>query len=105
QYREYERANTAVVNAYITPRFRQYLAALARGLSARGFTHELYLIQNNGGIATASTAARFPVRSLDSGPAAGAILAAHVGRLAGHADLVGFDMGGTTAKACLIENG
>ena len=67
QYREYERTNTAVVNAYITPRFRQYLEALGRGLDERGFARELYLIQNNGGIATSSTTARFPVRSLDSG--------------------------------------
>src|SRR5688572_4733246 len=105
QYREYERTNTAVVNAYITPRFRDYLASLTRGLADRGFAAGLYLMQNNGGIATAQTAARFPVRSLDSGPAAGAILAAHVGRLTGHADLIAFDMGGTTAKACLIEDG
>ena len=60
-------------------------------------------MQNNGGIATAETAAAFPVRSLDSGPAAGAILAAHIGRLTGHEDLIAFDMGGTTAKAALIE--
>ena len=105
QYREYERTNTAVVNAYIAPRFGRYLEALRRGLAERGFSRELYLIQNNGGIATAETAARFPVRSLDSGPAAGAILAADIGRLTGDADLIAFDMGGTTAKACLIENG
>lgn len=105
QYREYERTNTAVVNAYITPRFQQYLHALQSGLGDRGFARAFYLIQNNGGIATAEHAARFPVRSLDSGPAAGAILAAHIGRLTGDADLIGFDMGGTTAKACLIENG
>jgi N-methylhydantoinase A len=105
QYREYERTNTAVVNAYITPRFQQYLDALRRGLGDRGFTRALYLIQNNGGIATAESVARVPVRSLDSGPAAGALLAAHIGRLTGDTDLIGFDMGGTTAKACLIENG
>jgi N-methylhydantoinase A len=105
QYREYERTSTAVVNAYITPRFRQYLHALRSGLEDRGFTRALYLIQNNGGIATAERAARVPVRSLDSGPAAGAILAAHIGRLTGDTDLIGFDMGGTTAKACLVENG
>lgn len=105
QYREYERTNTAVVNAYITPRFRDYLESLGRGLADRGFAAGLYLMQNNGGIATADTAARVPMRSLDSGPAAGAILAAHVGRLTGHADLIAFDMGGTTAKACLIEDG
>jgi N-methylhydantoinase A len=105
QYREYERTNTTVVNAYITPRFAGYLQALTGRLGARGFTRRLYVMLNNGGIATAETAAAFPVRSLDSGPAAGAILAAHVGRLAGHPDLIAFDMGGTTAKACLIENG
>jgi N-methylhydantoinase A/oxoprolinase/acetone carboxylase beta subunit len=105
QYREYERTNTTVVNAYIAPRFRQYVNALTTQLSQRGFARRLYVMQNNGGIATAETAATFPVRSLDSGPAAGAILAAHIGRLAGHADLISFDMGGTTAKACLIEGG
>jgi N-methylhydantoinase A/oxoprolinase/acetone carboxylase beta subunit len=105
QYREYERTNTAVVNAYIAPRFRQYLGRLEAGLAGRGFAHRLYLMQNNGGIATAGMVARAPVRSLDSGPAAGAIMAAHVGRLTGHADLIAFDMGGTTAKACLVEGG
>ena len=105
QYREYERTNTTVVNAYITPRFSQYLGALTARLAERGFARRLYVMQNNGGIATADTAATFPVRSLDSGPAAGAILAAHIGRLTGHEDLIAFDMGGTTAKACLIETG
>jgi N-methylhydantoinase A/oxoprolinase/acetone carboxylase beta subunit len=105
QYREYERTNTTVVNAYITPRFSQYLGALSTRLGERGFARRLYVMQNNGGIATADTAAAFPVRSLDSGPAAGAILAAHIGRLTGHEDLIAFDMGGTTAKACLIEKG
>lgn len=105
QYREYERTNTTVVNAYITPRFSQYLGALGGRLAERGFSRRLYVMQNNGGIAAAETARAFPVRSLDSGPAAGAILAAHIGRLTGHADLIAFDMGGTTAKACLIEGG
>jgi N-methylhydantoinase A/oxoprolinase/acetone carboxylase beta subunit len=105
QYREYERTNTAVVNAYIMPAFRAYLEALVAGLRARGCRYPLYLMQNSGGIATAEMTARFPVRSLDSGPAAGAILAAHVGALTGHQELIAFDMGGTTAKAALIENG
>ena len=105
QYREYERTNTAVVNAYITPSFRAYLDRLRGGLAGLAFRRPLYLMQNNGGIATAEMAARFPVRSLDSGPAAGALMAAHLGRLTGHADLIAFDMGGTTAKACLIEGG
>jgi N-methylhydantoinase A/oxoprolinase/acetone carboxylase beta subunit len=105
QYREYERTNTTVVNAYIQPRFAQYLRALTERLGERGFRRRLYVMQNNGGIATAETAAAFPVRSLDSGPAAGAILAAHIGRLTGDPDLIAFDMGGTTAKACLVEGG
>jgi N-methylhydantoinase A len=105
QYREYERTNTTVVNAYIMPSFFQYLHALCARLAERGFTRRLFVMQNNGGIATAETAATFPVRSLDSGPAAGAILAAHIGRLTGHRDVIAFDMGGTTAKAALIENG
>lgn len=105
QYREYERTNTTVVNAYVAPAFRSYLTALADGLARRGFRHALYLMQNTGGIATAATAARMPVRSLDSGPAAGTILAAHAGALAGHRDLIAFDMGGTTAKASLVEDG
>src|SRR2546422_111743 len=62
QCREYERTNTAVVNAYITPRFRQYLEALGRGLGERGFMRELYLIQTNGAIATSTNTARFPAR-------------------------------------------
>ncbi|HYB44437.1 MAG TPA: hydantoinase/oxoprolinase family protein, partial [Candidatus Methylomirabilis sp.] len=105
QYREYERINTTVVNAYIAPRFRQYLDGLARGLAERGLARAIYLIQNNGGLATAEDTARFPVRSLDSGPAAGAVLAARIGRMTGDAELVAFDMGGTTAKACLVEDG
>jgi N-methylhydantoinase A/oxoprolinase/acetone carboxylase beta subunit len=105
QYREYERTNTTVVNAYIAPRFRAYLGALTEGLQARGFTKPLYLMQNTGGIATATAAARAPVRSLDSGPAAGAMLGAHVAGLIGQPDLVAFDMGGTTAKASLVEDG
>ena len=105
QYREYERTNTAVINAYIVPRFRAYLAALVDGLRARGFTRALYLMQNTGGIATSELTAQAPVRSLDSGPAAGAILAAHVATRAGHPDAIAFDMGGTTAKAALIEHG
>ena len=106
QYREYERTNTAVVNAYIAPRFGQYLQALAprprRNAASRGSSTSS---RTTAASPPRTSAARFPVRSLDSGPAAGAILAADVGRLTGDADLIAFDMGGTTAKACLIENG
>jgi N-methylhydantoinase A len=105
QYREYERTNTTVVNAYITPRFARYLDAIQTGLTERGFGRRLYVMQNNGGIAGVEIIVRFPVRSLDSGPTAGAILAAHIATMVGERDLIAFDMGGTTAKACLIENG
>jgi N-methylhydantoinase A len=105
QYREYERASTAVINAYIAPRVRAYLEGVARGLADRGYPRALYVMQSNGGIATAEMTVRAPVRALDSGPAGGAILAAHVGRLTGHPDVIAFDMGGTTAKAALVEDG
>lgn len=102
---EYERTSTAVVNAYIQPRFRHYLDALDGALRARGFTGELFINQGNGGLTTPEKVARFPVRALESGPAAGVSLAAWVGGTVGRTEMVAFDMGGTTAKACLIEHG
>ena len=102
---EYERTSTAVVNAYIQPRFRHYLEALDGALRGRGFTGELFINQGNGGLTTPEKVARFPIRALESGPAAGVSLAAWVGGTIGRTELVAFDMGGTTAKACLIEHG
>jgi N-methylhydantoinase A len=102
---EYERTSTAVVNAYIQPRFRHYLEALDRALRARGFAGELLINQGNGGLTTPDKVARFPIRALESGPAAGVSLAAWVGGTIGRSEMVAFDMGGTTAKACLIEQG
>jgi N-methylhydantoinase A/oxoprolinase/acetone carboxylase beta subunit len=102
---EYERTSTAVVNAYIQPRFRHYLDALDGALRARGFTGELFINQGNGGLTTPEKVARFPIRALESGPAAGVSLAAWVGGTIGRTEMVAFDMGGTTAKACLIEHG
>jgi N-methylhydantoinase A/oxoprolinase/acetone carboxylase beta subunit len=102
---EYERTSTAVVNAYIQPRFRHYLEALDAALRSRGFTGELFINQGNGGLTTPEKVARYPVRALESGPAAGVSLAAWVGGTIGRTELVAFDMGGTTAKACLIEHG
>jgi N-methylhydantoinase A len=102
---EYERTSTAVVNAYIQPRFRHYLDALDGALRARGFAGELLINQGNGGLTTPEKVARFPIRALESGPAAGVSLAAWVGGTIGRTEMVAFDMGGTTAKACLIEQG
>ena len=102
---EYERTSTAVVNAYIQPRFRHYLEALDAALRSRAFMGELFINQGNGGLTTPEKVARYPVRALESGPAAGVSLAAWVGGTIDRTELVAFDMGGTTAKACLIERG
>jgi N-methylhydantoinase A/oxoprolinase/acetone carboxylase beta subunit len=103
--REYERTSTTVVNAYVMTAVRDYLARLEEALGQRGYRGRLFVMQSGGGIATAETMARFPVRMIESGPAAGALMAAVYGRLTGHADLVAFDMGGTTAKLSVVAGG
>jgi N-methylhydantoinase A len=102
--REYERMSTTVANAYVQPLTERYLAAIRNDLREGGFGHDLYLMLSSGGITTVDVAAKFPVRLTESGPAAGALAAAYFGALTGHHDLVGFDMGGTTAKMCLIRD-
>jgi N-methylhydantoinase A len=103
--REYERTSTTVVNSYVMTAVRDYLERLEDALRRLGYGGRLFVMQSGGGIATAETMARFPVRMIESGPAAGALMAAVYGRLTGHADLVAFDMGGTTAKLSLIAGG
>jgi N-methylhydantoinase A len=103
--REYERTSTSVVNAYVMTAVRDYLGRLEEALRALHYRGRLFVMQSGGGIATAETMARFPVRMIESGPAAGALMAAAYGKLTGHADLVAFDMGGTTAKLSLIAGG
>jgi N-methylhydantoinase A len=105
EIREYERTSTTVANAYVQELLDQYLGQLTESLTATGFAGRLLVMLSNGGLATVETARRFPVRSIESGPAAGALAAAHLGRTSGHPNLLSFDMGGTTAKACLIEDG
>lgn len=105
KYREYERTNTTAVNAYLVPSVHDYFSRLHTELAAGGYSGELYIMQSNGGIATAEEAATFPVRLIESGPAAGALMAARYGALVGRPDIVAFDMGGTTAKVTLIEAG
>jgi N-methylhydantoinase A len=103
--REYERTSTTVVNAYVMTAVRDYLERLETALRALDSRGRLFVMQSGGGIATAETMARFPVRMIESGPAAGALMAAAYGKFTGHADLVAFDMGGTTAKLSLIAAG
>ncbi len=104
EIREYDRFSTAAANAYVQPLMAGYLERLATALAADGFDAGLYLMLSGGGLATLDTAKRFPVRLVESGPAGGAILAASVARECAIDRLLSFDMGGTTAKICLIDD-
>jgi 5-oxoprolinase (ATP-hydrolysing)/N-methylhydantoinase A len=105
EIREYERLATTVVNGYVQPLVSQYLQDQQTRLATAGFRGRMVLMQSSGGVAAPETMREFPVRLLESGPAAGALAAAWLGRKLGLEDLISFDMGGTTAKACLIEGG
>ncbi len=104
-FREYERTSTTVVNAYVMTAVREYLRGLAAAMTERGYRGRLFVMQSSGGVATAEAMQRYPVRMIESGPAAGALMAGVYGELVGHRDLIAFDMGGTTAKLALIEKG
>ena len=103
QMREYERFNTVCANAYVKPIMKSYLERLVRALQAAGATCPLLMMHSGGGIISVETAAEFPVRLVESGPAGGAIFAADIARRYRLASVLSFDMGGTTAKICLIE--
>ncbi|OKO80888.1 methylhydantoinase [Bradyrhizobium sp. NAS96.2] len=105
EIREYERTNTACVNAYVQPRVHDYLESLAGDLLAIGFEGDLLIMLSGGGLTTLDEAKRFPVRLIESGPAAGAMAASYFARHAKEHNVISFDMGGTTAKLCLIEHG
>jgi N-methylhydantoinase A len=105
EIREYERCSTAVANAYVQPLAGRYLARLESGLVERGFRARLSLMLSNGGITSVPAARSAPIRLLESGPAAGALVGAFFGQAAGERNVLAFDMGGTTAKACLIDDG
>ncbi|MBL8690137.1 MAG: hydantoinase/oxoprolinase family protein [Rhodospirillaceae bacterium] len=104
EVREYERTSTAVANAYVQPLMAGYLGRLDKALKGTGFKGAVYLMTSGGGLTSLEAAARFPIRLVESGPAGGAILATHVAALSGEHKVVSFDMGGTTAKICLIED-
>jgi len=103
EMREWERFSTTVANAYVQPLMASYLGRLEVGLRAAGLTCPLFLMLSGGGLTTIETASRFPIRLVESGPAGGAIFAAHVARQRGFGKVLSFDMGGTTAKVCLID--
>ena len=102
---EGDRTSTAVVNAYVQPRVHQYLEQLEKSLASAGFAGRLFIMLSEGGIATPEVARAFPVRMCESGPAAGAMAAGYYAELTNNADSMSFDLGGTTAKMCLITNG
>ena len=105
QFREYERTSTTVVNAYLARAVRDYLREMTGQLFHRGCRGRLFIMQSSGGAAAVETMAQFPVRMIESGPAAGALIAAKYGQLSGDLDLIAFDMGGTTAKLALVTGG
>ncbi|MFM8616880.1 MAG: hydantoinase/oxoprolinase family protein, partial [Alphaproteobacteria bacterium] len=102
---EYERASTTVCNAYVQPVFERYLRRLSDGLRGFGLTGPLFLMLSDGGTVAEETAARHPIRLVQSGPAGGVEATGIYGAAAGARDILCFDMGGTTAKAALIDNG
>lgn len=105
EVKEYERTSTTVINTYVMPVVARYLATLQAGLKRIGARGRLLLMQSNGGLTTAEAAAKMPANIVESGPAAGVVGAQALARKLGLPNIVTFDMGGTTAKASLVENG
>ncbi|NIV17662.1 MAG: hydantoinase/oxoprolinase family protein [Woeseiaceae bacterium] len=104
EIREFERLSTACANAYVRPLMARYLERLAGELAERGFDCPFFMMTSGGGLTTLETAAKYPIRLVESGPAGGAILAQNIAREANLSRLLSFDMGGTTAKLCLIDD-
>jgi N-methylhydantoinase A len=105
EMREYERFSTTAANAYVRPLMAGYLGRLRERVAQAGLVCPLLLMMSGGGLTTLALAERFPIRLVESGPAGGAILAAHLARECGLDEVLAFDMGGTTAKICLISHG
>ena len=103
--REYERTSTAIANAYVQPLMSGYLRRLKHTMVELGYAHPIHLMTSGGNLASLETAARFPVRLVESGPAGGAILAGQLALERGERRILSFDMGGTTAKICLLDDG
>jgi len=105
EYREYERTSTTAVNAYVGPVVARYLGSLQTHLQRKGFHGEVFVMQSGGGVMSLPTAVQMPVRMMESGPVAGVIGTASVADSLGYLQAIAFDMGGTTAKASLTQNG
>ncbi len=105
EYREYERASTTVLNAYVGPHARAYLRRLESYLGGKGFRGAIHIMRSNGGSMSLAHAAAQPVSMMESGPVAGMIGAGCIAKLLGFRQAIGFDMGGTTAKSTLITDG
>ena len=105
EIREYERFSTTCANAYVRPLMSGYLLRFQDMLNERGMVCPLYLMMSGGGLTTLNNAVMYPIRIVESGPAGGAILGGHVARECGLDEALSFDMGGTTAKICLIQDG
>jgi N-methylhydantoinase A len=105
KFREYERTNTTVANAYIKPLVSRYVGQLQDALASRGYRHDLFIMQSSGGLVAPDLAREYPIRIVESGPAAGVLMCAGVGREEGFNEVITFDMGGTTAKLGAVDNG
>ena len=103
--REYERTNTTAANAYIQPIVAHYIAQLEDALRQRGYARELFIMQSSGGLVSPAIAKAYPVRIIESGPAAGVLMGSIVGKSEGRAHVITFDMGGTTAKLGAVDGG
>ena len=105
EWREYERTNTAVLSAYVQPMAERYLSRLQTGLQSAGFTNSPYIMQSNCGVESLESVSKIPITMVESGPASGFWGAAELGKLIGEPNILALDIGGTTAKCSLIENG
>lgn len=105
KWREYERSSTTVINAYVKPRVGRYLDGMQAALGRLGVARALHVMQCSGGLATVEALKRHPVTLVESGPAAGALMAGILGRVSGRDRVIAFDMGGTTAKVSILQDG
>ena len=105
KYREYERTNTTVANAYVKPAVSRYIGELQTMLEDKGYPSDIFIMQSNGGLVSPELASKFPVRIIESGPAAGVLMCASVAKHEGFDHILTFDMGGTTAKIGAVDNG
>ena len=105
KWREYERSSTTVINAYVKPRVSQYLDGMQASLAGLGVSRPLHVMQCSGGLAVVEALKRHPVTLVESGPAAGALMAGIIGRATGRDRIISFDMGGTTAKVSILQDG